>query len=244
MTQHYANLSATYATCVLQEDHKVSSYAFLPLRCLRSGGASFGHGRLAWPPASDLSIRTAPVPVPGVSGAISPLFGQIAFDIASRQRLWLGDASTTLQPAMAEATSNSTRQTPSPCSPFLSHKAPAHEVALDGIRLVAPLPRIARRGGIRGLSSLIVLERLMYVLGKELNLDPRKPLRPCECFDMIAGTSTGGLIAIMLGMLRMTIKEYIDPYLGSAPKIFPKEGFVSGNRHHQAHQKGLWDGKV
>jgi len=27
--------------------------------------------------------------------------------------------------------------------------------------------------------------------------------RPCDCFDLIAGTSTGGLIAIMLGKLGM-----------------------------------------
>jgi len=28
-------------------------------------------------------------------------------------------------------------------------------------------------------------------------------IRPCEVFDLICGTSTGGLIAIMLGRLEM-----------------------------------------
>ena len=53
---------------------------------------------------------------------------------------------------------------------------PGHELrllALDG-------------GGVRGLSSLLILERLMETI------DPDSPPKPCEYFDMIGGTSTGG----------------------------------------------------
>ena len=64
-------------------------------------------------------------------------------------------------------------------------------------------------GGVRGLSSLIILKRIMYVLGTKVKSDENQPLRPCEYFDMIAGTSTGGLIAIMLGTLRMNVDECI-----------------------------------
>lgn len=32
-------------------------------------------------------------------------------------------------------------------------------------------------------------------------ISPHEELRPCEVFDMIGGTSTGGIIAIMLGRL-------------------------------------------
>ena len=33
----------------------------------------------------------------------------------------------------------------------------------------------------------------------------------------------------MLGTLRMSVDDAIESYLAFAPKIFPKEGFVSGN---------------
>ncbi|KAG7289880.1 hypothetical protein NEMBOFW57_006257 [Staphylotrichum longicolle] len=61
-------------------------------------------------------------------------------------------------------------------------------------------------GGIRGLSSLMILRRLMAAV------DPDAPPKPCDYFDMIGGTSTGGLIAIMLGRLQMTIDECINAY--------------------------------
>jgi patatin-like phospholipase/acyl hydrolase len=41
-------------------------------------------------------------------------------------------------------------------------------------------------GGIRGLSSLYILQRLMEAV------DQQRPPKPCDYFDLIAGTSTGG----------------------------------------------------
>jgi patatin-like phospholipase/acyl hydrolase len=72
-------------------------------------------------------------------------------------------------------------------------------------------------GGVRGLSSLMILRRLMAVV------DPDAPPRPCDYFDMIGGTSTGGLIAIMLGRLRMTIDECIDAYTTLSDRVFEKK---------------------
>lgn len=45
-------------------------------------------------------------------------------------------------------------------------------------------------GGIRGLSSLSVLQSILLAVQAKLNL-PKVPL-PCEIFDLIGGTSTGG----------------------------------------------------
>jgi patatin-like phospholipase/acyl hydrolase len=59
-------------------------------------------------------------------------------------------------------------------------------------------------GGVRGLSSLLVLQEIMKEAGLKTGKEKREDSpRPCEYFDLICGTSTGGLIAIMLGLLRM-----------------------------------------
>ena len=56
---------------------------------------------------------------------------------------------------------------------------------------------------------------------KEENcLEKTKPWLPCHYFDYIAGTSTGGLIAIMLGRLRMNIDDCIVEYENLGSKIF------------------------
>lgn len=41
-------------------------------------------------------------------------------------------------------------------------------------------------GGVKGLSTLIILQRLMRMI------DAENPPEPCQVFDMIGGTSTGG----------------------------------------------------
>ncbi|KAG9553965.1 hypothetical protein KCU79_g11719, partial [Aureobasidium melanogenum] len=61
-------------------------------------------------------------------------------------------------------------------------------------------------GGVRGYSMLIILQELMHRTFVEI--EGRAPKRheipkPCDHFDLIAGTGTGGLIAIMLGRLRL-----------------------------------------
>jgi patatin-like phospholipase/acyl hydrolase len=45
-------------------------------------------------------------------------------------------------------------------------------------------------------------------------------VKPCEYFDLIAGSSTGGLIAIMLGRLGYTVDECIEKFKGLARTVF------------------------
>ncbi|KAJ7878248.1 hypothetical protein B0H13DRAFT_2545696 [Mycena leptocephala] len=73
-------------------------------------------------------------------------------------------------------------------------------------------------GGIRGLSMLIILEDLMWKLKVAEDL-PDVPL-PCNYFDLIGGTSTGGLIALMLGRLRMSVKDAVKAYGELSKEVF------------------------
>ncbi|KAI1745266.1 hypothetical protein F4680DRAFT_401598 [Xylaria scruposa] len=85
-------------------------------------------------------------------------------------------------------------------------------------------------GGVRGLSSLIILQQLMATIDRD------HPPKPCDYFDLIGGTSTGGIIAIMLGRLRMTIEECIDAYVSLSDGVFQK-------RKHRFTLKGKIQGR-
>ncbi|KAH8897000.1 FabD/lysophospholipase-like protein [Thozetella sp. PMI_491] len=90
-------------------------------------------------------------------------------------------------------------------------------------------------GGIRGYSSLIILRALMKEIARiEQTTEPlaqssaatvrvapelmsAEVLRnglylPCHYFDYIAGTSFGGLIAIMVGMLGMSVDDCVNEF--------------------------------
>lgn len=95
---------------------------------------------------------------------------------------------------------------------------------------------LADGGGVRGLSSLLILRALM----EQINLRIRdasasggtqKSVEPHDIFDLVAGTSTGGLIAIMLGKLGMGVQECIDAYHGLSEDIFGKKHFMGKMTH-------------
>lgn len=110
-------------------------------------------------------------------------------------------------------------------------------------------------GGIRSYASLLILKDLMVEIGKiELSYpeahttsfypfeQPEQPLStkprsldesflidflPCHYFDYIVGTGTGGIVAIFLSRLRMSVKECLKNFESMASMIFEHERRIS-----------------
>ena len=52
--------------------------------------------------------------------------------------------------------------------------------------------------------------------------------KPCDYFDLIAGTGTGGLIAIMLGRLRLDIETCKEVYVRMTKRVFETDKTIAG----------------
>ncbi|XP_078441178.1 patatin-like protein 2 [Wolffia australiana] len=102
-------------------------------------------------------------------------------------------------------------------------------------------------GGIRGLIPATILA----VLEKELQDIDGKDARIADYFDVIAGTSTGGLVSAMLtapdsqNRPLFAAKDLTDFYLEHCPKIFPQISgpFAGLRRMIQGFQGPKYDGK-
>ncbi|KAF8596369.1 FabD/lysophospholipase-like protein [Ceratobasidium sp. AG-I] len=77
-------------------------------------------------------------------------------------------------------------------------------------------------GGINVLSALIIVWEIMRRVQAIRSL-VEMPL-PCEIFDLIYGTGTGGLVAILLGRLRLPITDAIECYVDILNRGFVKKG--------------------
>jgi hypothetical protein len=82
-------------------------------------------------------------------------------------------------------------------------------------------------GGIRGAFTAAVLDYWEKATGRKI----------AEHFDLIAGTSTGGILAIGLG-LGMTAAQMLDFYVKEGGEIFPVEVEISRLRHSFRHWFG------
>ena len=78
---------------------------------------------------------------------------------------------------------------------------------------------------------LIIVQELMHKTFVEM--EGRAPKRheiprPCDHFDLIAGTGTGGLIAIMLGRLRLDLDTCKDLYVRMTRRVFETDKRFAG----------------
>jgi patatin-like phospholipase/acyl hydrolase len=53
-------------------------------------------------------------------------------------------------------------------------------------------------GGVRGLSSLYILKQIMDRVNHDRRRSNLDAVKPCEIFDLIGGTSTGGYMQSLL----------------------------------------------
>ncbi|CAE6489093.1 unnamed protein product [Rhizoctonia solani] len=93
---------------------------------------------------------------------------------------------------------------------------------------------LANGGGVRGLSSLLLLQEVMNRLQKLGRQG--KTVKPVDWFDVIAGTGTGGVIACMLGKMGMSIKEAVESYTTLTEAIFSnkKTGGITGGAAYKS----------
>ncbi|KAI1332757.1 acyl transferase/acyl hydrolase/lysophospholipase [Xylariaceae sp. FL0255] len=86
-------------------------------------------------------------------------------------------------------------------------------------------------GGVRGYSMLIILQELMHRTYVEMEgKAPRREQipKPCDHFDLIVGTGTGGLIAIMLGRLRLGLEQCKELYVEMTRMVFETDKTIAG----------------
>lgn len=97
-------------------------------------------------------------------------------------------------------------------------------------------------GGVKGISSLLILDKItddLNVLRKQNGL---LSLEPFEVFHLAGGTSTGGLIASMLFRLRMSTTHTIVKFKEIAKELFsPWFGFIN---IHDFGIPGYWLGNA
>ncbi|KIM42916.1 hypothetical protein M413DRAFT_444536 [Hebeloma cylindrosporum] len=100
-------------------------------------------------------------------------------------------------------------------------------------------------GGFRGISALIILRELMCRIQKRNKLQTVP--KPCEIFDLAGGTSTGGLIVILLFRLEMSTDEAIRTYQRLAGFVFSErkwqwqDGTFKASRLEEAVVKIIMD---
>src|SRR5271169_6724271 len=96
----------------------------------------------------------------------------------------------------------------------IQHGGPKKLLAIDG-------------GGIRGVLSLEVLQKIEDLLGAQSG---QPDFRLADYFDYIAGTSTGGIIAAGLS-IGMSVSEIMSFYEEAGAQMFVKANLLRRLRY-------------
>lgn len=77
----------------------------------------------------------------------------------------------------------------------------------------------------------VIIQEVMYrayveIEGKAPHRDQIP--KPCEYFDLIVGSGTGGLIALMLGRLRLDLETCKDVYVRMTKRVFETDKTFAG----------------
>ncbi|KIM24801.1 hypothetical protein M408DRAFT_229318 [Serendipita vermifera MAFF 305830] len=96
-------------------------------------------------------------------------------------------------------------------------------------------------GDIRGLSQLEIMDAIMHRLTWDIESNGLNASDlPCDHFDLMGGSGTGGLIAILLAKLRMSVEEASDEFEDIIKQVFnPKD--TSGPQRTEALRKCMED---
>jgi patatin-like phospholipase/acyl hydrolase len=97
-------------------------------------------------------------------------------------------------------------------------------------------------GGIKGYTSLLILKRVLRTMKAEGQL--AEIPKPCDVFHLIVGTSTGGIIAVMLGRLHMTIDDCIAKYEQVGGSVFGKKPGKLGKAFKGLTSSSIYDIKI
>lgn len=84
---------------------------------------------------------------------------------------------------------------------------------------------------MRGYSMLIIVQELMHKTYVEIEGKAPRPNqipKPCDHFDLIVGTGTGGLIALMLGRLRLDLETCKELYTRLTRMVFQTDKTIAG----------------
>ena len=75
-------------------------------------------------------------------------------------------------------------------------------------------------GGLQGIASLLILDKLLTLIARNNGVDDRKP-RACDVFDVIAGIGPGGWLALLLGRFQMDVSAALAEWYNLIDCITP-----------------------